>query len=129
MKLIRLILRLTGLDIVSVLTRKFKKIGLMEPNDLTALYYTISSFNVADSETDLLLIISTTKQAIIARMIDLIRREEEKIKANKHYFTGEVKSQTMQAADRNINGPIESKIRILRTMFYESTRDGSFYEV
>lgn len=129
MKFIRFILRITKLDIVSVLKRKFEDISFMGPNELVALYYTISTFDTTKESADMGSIISMLKQAIIARMVETVRIEEERVKKNKAWDISEPKSTVMLGIDRRVNGSIESNIRILRTKFYEATRDGSFYEV
>lgn len=128
-RILQLLLLATQNDIVSVLKREFQKINTLDVENVTALYYTVSAFNPESKSPALDHMILTMKQAMIARMIELVRLEEGKMRENLAFSTEEPQSQTMKIHIRMINGPIEEKIRIMRTKFYESTRDGAFYEV
>lgn len=130
-RLLRLIRLATSQDVVSVLNRYFKKIELMQDRDLVALYHTVSSFNLIDKDPSLVKMIPTIQRAIIARMIVLIRYEEEKLEKSQIHRIHEAKgpvSDTAKAIDHMMNTSTISRINTLRKKFYAVTNDASFYE-
>ncbi len=117
----------TGTDIISELKAEFKKISTLDEDSIVALYYTLMSLENENSDSQLLHLIQTLKKATINRMLTMVRHEEGVLKMNQ-FSTYSGESEQAKAMKKLLNAPHETRIREMRTKFYEATQDGSLVE-